>query len=455
MSLNSTRIFTAAVAGGTAGLITFGILEPSVRISELTRSAHDLSSMFSEVLHMFGLNGMLTGLAIAVTDEITGSSSKRLLLRASLGALLGLVFGAVSGVLAQLVFSILIAVSLGAAALPARTLGWAMLGAGVGMAVGIANYSGRRVRYGLLGGAIGGGLGGVLFDVLSGITGAGTISRLVGFTAIGAFTGAAVMLIEESRKTAWVTRLVGKNEGKQYVINKQCARIGRNELFEIPIFADTTVAKLHAEIQTSDWSSFQLVDRTGTPSTLLNGNPVSNVKLKNGDIITVGNTNLAFGQKGQASIIPDFPWQSSQVQNISQQVPIQVQSSICPFCGQPKDAVTGMCPCSPASPQAQVPNTQTGSASLIGLQGVYAGSIFTLSNPTTIGRLENNNIVLSMDGGVSRNHATITLGPQGWGITDNNSSNGVYVNQVKLPFTVLRNGDQVHIGGTTFEFRQN
>ena len=436
-------------------MAAFGILEPSTRISEMAGPVHDLSGMFAHVLQMFGINGLLTGLAIAVTDEITGSSSKRLLLRAFLGALLGLVFGAVSGVLAQIVFSILIAVSFGTLALAARTLGWAMLGAGVGVAVGIANYSGRRVMYGLMGGAIGGGLGGVLFDVLSGITGAGTVSRLVGFTAIGAFTGAAVMLIEESRKMAWVTRLVGKNEGKQYVINKQCARIGRDELYEIPVFADTTVAKLHAEIQTSDWSSFQLVDRTGTPSTLLNGNPVSNAKLKNGDIITVGNTNLAFGQKGQASVIPDSPWQSNPNHNIPQQITAQTPSSMCPFCGQPKDPVTGMCPCSPAATPVQIPNAQTGSASLIGLQGVYAGSVFTLSNPASIGRLENNNIALSMDGGVSRNHATITLGPQGWGITDNNSSNGVYVNQVKLPFTVLRNGDQVHIGGTTFEFRQN
>jgi adenylate cyclase len=62
-----------------------------------------------------------------------------------------------------------------------------------------------------------------------------------------------------------------------------------------------------------------------------------------------------------------------------------------------------------------------------------------------LGRGSDNDIVLA-DVSVSRNHAEIRRGPDGWHIHDLNSTNGIEVNRVAVRSAPLRDGDRITIG---------
>lgn len=72
---------------------------------------------------------------------------------------------------------------------------------------------------------------------------------------------------------------------------------------------------------------------------------------------------------------------------------------------------------------------------------------------TRIGRGHDNDIVLDMDN-VSRYHAVVESGDDGFVVRDNKSTNGTYVNGTEVGETgrLLQSGDQIKIGGTILKF---
>ena len=69
----------------------------------------------------------------------------------------------------------------------------------------------------------------------------------------------------------------------------------------------------------------------------------------------------------------------------------------------------------------------------------------------TIGRSPECSIFLD-DVTVSREHAEILAGGQGFRIRDSGSLNGTYVNRVRVDAVDLRNGDEIQIGKYRFKF---
>ncbi|MCA1582414.1 MAG: GAF domain-containing protein [Acidobacteria bacterium] len=77
--------------------------------------------------------------------------------------------------------------------------------------------------------------------------------------------------------------------------------------------------------------------------------------------------------------------------------------------------------------------------------------VFNLAkNEASIGRSNENDIVLN-DFSVSRRHALLKREPEGWVVYDNQSTNGVKVNERLVPRSVVNDGDQLSIG--TFQLR--
>jgi hypothetical protein len=73
---------------------------------------------------------------------------------------------------------------------------------------------------------------------------------------------------------------------------------------------------------------------------------------------------------------------------------------------------------------------------------------------TTIGKSEENDIVLADDPTASRLHAMLEPFPAGWCVTDLGSSNGTWVNGDRVWGSHrLRHGDEVRIGQTRLVFR--
>jgi len=84
-------------------------------------------------------------------------------------------------------------------------------------------------------------------------------------------------------------------------------------------------------------------------------------------------------------------------------------------------------------------------------------SRFLLAKPVTfIGRSRrlNNDLVIEDDGMVSKHHAQISLGADGFTITDLNSTNGVWVNDQKVSKAILRSGDVIRLGATEIAFEE-
>ncbi len=448
MMSNSPRIIKTAICCGIAGFLGFLVQEPGNRASELATAPKAATMALTEAALMFGLLGLLIGAALVIAEELGATTGKRIASRLVLGAGAGGLCGAGAGLLGQIIYSSLLhnsgtnLVSI----VFARTLGWAAVGAGTGLSSGLASGSSRKAMQGALGGAIGGAVGGILFDIASLPFGSGTASRMIGDTAIGVFVGAFVVAVEEAAKVAWITVVAGRNEGKQYILSKPSTSIGRDELSDIPLYGDRSVSKNHAVVQTMDGHRFVFSDLGSQYGSAINGQGIGQKPLSNGDIIQVGRFQLAFNHRAAAVAV------TTPVAGYDPAPPIQQMQNpqICQFCGAYRDPVTGQCLCTPASGAHSV---SVGTAVLNSVSGPYQSLSFRLDGMRVeIGRDMSNGIVLESDAGVSRKHAFVTCEKGVYFLQDNNSSNGTYVNGVRVQRAVLNSGDLIHLGNSDFRF---
>lgn len=129
----------------------------------------------------------------------------------------------------------------------------------------------------------------------------------------------------------------------------------------------------------------------------------------------------------------------------------------CEGCGSPLDDDARFCSrCGTPQPVYESEPTDTlptisvaeivGTPLLIVTRGANAGSRFALDQPTTrIGRHPRSDIFLD-DVTVSRDHAVVESGPDGFTITDKKSLNGTYVNNELVSSARIGEGDRIQIG---------
>lgn len=95
---------------------------------------------------------------------------------------------------------------------------------------------------------------------------------------------------------------------------------------------------------------------------------------------------------------------------------------------------------------------QPGEAVLVIHRGPAEGARFELKDPkVTVGRGDDSTIFLD-DVTVSRRHAEVTRGADGWTLTDVGSLNGSYVNKKLIDSHLLVTGDELQIGKYRFVF---
>jgi diguanylate cyclase (GGDEF)-like protein len=99
----------------------------------------------------------------------------------------------------------------------------------------------------------------------------------------------------------------------------------------------------------------------------------------------------------------------------------------------------------------QVPPTKVeraGQAYLIILSGSCVGQVHDLRDGAVIGRTVDSDIVIP-DDHISRRHAQVHLKQDAVHITDLESRNGTFLNGQPIQQAELKDGDRVHLGGTT------
>jgi pSer/pThr/pTyr-binding forkhead associated (FHA) protein len=84
----------------------------------------------------------------------------------------------------------------------------------------------------------------------------------------------------------------------------------------------------------------------------------------------------------------------------------------------------------------------------------HRGRTYTLSSVLAIGRVEDNDIVITDDSFISSHHARIEVRPEGTWVVDLNSTNGSFVNGQRLTGErSVRKGDRIQVGSTVLEMR--
>jgi hypothetical protein len=177
-----------------------------------------------------------------------------------------------------------------------RAFGWAIFGIGIGVAEGVLTFSPRRFIYGGLGGIIGGFTGGIAFVAIAQLSSLQLTNRAVGFALLGAFIGLFVGLIPAMLREAWLKVVSsGRNEGKEFLLDKSVNTIGSADSNDVGLFGDATIAPKHAEIR-QESGQFTLRALKGQ-TVLVNNSPTANVVLQDGAQIRVGQVKLIFRRK--------------------------------------------------------------------------------------------------------------------------------------------------------------
>jgi hypothetical protein len=175
-----------------------------------------------------------------------------------------------------------------------RVVGWALFGLLVGAGQGLIRRSGEAIRNLSLGGAIGGAAGGLGFLLVSTMLaprGFGdAASRLLGMAILGAAIGLCMVIAEQALSAAIII-MSGRYEGRRISLDRPHLRLGRDELSEIYLGGDSTIARHHGTFG-REGAQFFVSAEEG--EVLVNGQKVSKHPLSPGDRLRIGNTSIAF-----------------------------------------------------------------------------------------------------------------------------------------------------------------
>lgn len=240
---------------------------------------------------------LFIGLFLGIGEGVFYGSKEQAVRYALIGAGISIAIGLFSGYIAQWMYSEMLGDDpADFAAAVVRGLGWAIMGLGVGIAVGFIKPEKKRIIYCALGGLGGGFLGGFLFNYVCDIIPNDVVARGVAIVVMGLLIGLGVGLLEQFAKQAWLKVIRGEFEGKEYLVFAGVTSIGNDGKNTIVLFKDKLVGSHHCDI-ILEGSRYMIVD-CGTPmGTVVNGNRIARHQLRQGDAIAIGNSVLVFNTK--------------------------------------------------------------------------------------------------------------------------------------------------------------
>ncbi len=303
------RALARALFGAIGGFVAWVVVEPFTTDVASIRELFEGSQ--GQSLPLWAFVGAAFGVAIAGLEEWLWGGRQKAFQNAAIAGVLGLIGGAIAFALGGVVFSafgsLVLSAPEGSLAqrlwlILARCVTWTMVGALLGLALGATRRSWRGAAHASLGGAIGGFLGGVFFDTLApflgnaltlGLAEPGWGSRLIGLTLMGALIGLFGALTEQWLAPAMLKVISsGRMEGREFIVDKPLVSIGRDERCDIALYYDRDIAMRHATLRW-DGDGYVLIPEPQCP-VFVNRQPVQTRRLGDGDVITVGQTQLLF-----------------------------------------------------------------------------------------------------------------------------------------------------------------
>lgn len=257
----------------------------------IAKTVRTHSGIWSAIIALF------VGLFLGIGEGVFYGSKEKALKYGAIGAGVSVLLGYASGYVAQWMYSSMLGddPSPIAAAL-VRGIGWAVMGVGIGLAVGLIKPELKRLLFCVIGGTCGAFLGGFLFNFIGEAVPNDMVSRGVAIVIMGLLIGIGVGLLEQFAKQAWLKVIRGEFEGKEYLVFAGTTSIGNNGKNTIVLFKDKLIGPHHCDIVLE--GSRYVVKDCGTPmGTLVNGQKVTRQILKQGDAISIGNSVLVFNTK--------------------------------------------------------------------------------------------------------------------------------------------------------------
>lgn len=299
-------LWQMVLAGAIGGLIAWLGIEPFT--NDVDNPGQGVGSMLFEMGLFGGVIGGGIGLCLGAVEGIVGRVYQKAVISGLLGVAIGFAGGFIGGILGQIIFGLLLSVGgMGfVGVVIARVLGWAAVGMCVGLGQGVAIRSTRKILNGLLGGLIGGAVGGLLFDFIGVIIGGGEASRAVAITVLGACAGAAIGMVEEMAKQAWLRIVQGPLAGKEFILYHAATTIGSSPKCEITIPKDPSILPQHCAIRTAG-HGYSLDSMDERSPAVVNGCPVRQAALRDGDQIQLGHTVLLYSERAAKHAMPSYP----------------------------------------------------------------------------------------------------------------------------------------------------
>ena len=493
-------ILFKAIAGMIAGAVAWAVVEPfKPKFTDDARWAiFENGLMFMWAICLGATVGFMSGYQRGSRTHAIKECGL-----SALFALIGiLIFRGLSGPFAALIPAGNILGMIG------RTGAIGMVGAGLGLGIGFSTFVWRRGLQGMIGGVIGGAVAGALFDAVGRITQGLTLTvsgvqtghvgevgalprALTSILMCGAIA-LMIGIIEALSRSAWLRLELGRNEGKEWVLDKPTMVLGRFERADIPLFGDQSVAPQHAVIQ-KQGGSYVVIDQGSPIGIGVNGNRVQQAQLSHGDVLQIGGFNLRFQLRnskapnrgpepnrgaaypvgGQYSAGMPSTASGSQLmtpsqmamQQQQQQQPMQptmMNSAMQPTMMNPGMQPTMMNPVQqqpygamdptvavPAQGGMQPTMAQGGMSTLVAMDGPLLGQRFPLTSAIDLGR-ECQMIPMAYDTSASRKHARMEPSGAFVNVTDLGSTNGTFVNGQRVTNAMAKNGDIVKVGATNF-----
>jgi hypothetical protein len=305
-----SRIYYNAVFGALGGLVgwllfsVFGLRNPDDQTPLFGNTSWptlvDLQNLVGGAL----IGGAI-GYLVVSSEALRDRALVRFVRLASYGLILSALGGALGLEVGDLVNYFLVqrigadrSFSATLATMLARGLGWMFLGVAVGASEGLAARSLGRFSYSTIGGALGGFLGGALFGWVYNperTPGESAMWTASGLVLLGACIGSLSALVRGLFQPASLRVLAGWQEGREYPLEKEFSRVGRDEHADIALFRDMRVEKLHIIIRRAG-PRYLLINQGAPPEqTLVNDSPVADQRdLQDGDRIRLGNVLLRF-----------------------------------------------------------------------------------------------------------------------------------------------------------------
>ena len=276
-------------------------LTPEQRIAEQerVRAQDQLKDFIANVL-FYGACGLMIALSLAAAEPLVQRNVQGAIINGSVGATLGLLGGVAVALFIDRFQQLIIgdAGSDSTRVMVARAASWGVLGLFLSLGPGIVMRNRRRLIVGLIGGFLGGALGGVLYDPVVRLAQSPNIGRLAGICAIGLIAGLGTGLVENVAKGGWLKVTEGLIAGKQFVLYRNPTYLGSSPHCQVYLFKDAAIGKRHAAIHIVP-GGFELENLPLGGATLVNGKPVTRVKLRHGDRVQIGGTQFLFQEKAK------------------------------------------------------------------------------------------------------------------------------------------------------------